>query len=573
MKLLLLAMNFLNRKEVAMFDTLHLTNMLRLEVESIPETGLPLDAFPDKIQEIILNLARYENFNVEYTASIILSAVATAIGNSCHIRIKGEWKTCPSLYMMLVGRPGLGKTPPLGFIYKPINEYDDRLHEKYNEEYDEYERAMSAGKHGTDGEERLLKKPNFITTVIYDSTPEAMMNIHQHNQRGITLVVDEILALFNSVKRYNSKNNLIEDLLTAYSGQPLKIIRKSESRPVLIKNPCINVIGSVQTNMLQEVFRTEFLANGLLDRFLFVYPKNRKISGWRREEINTLRPDIMNQWRTIINRVFSIPCILDDKGTTVNPRILTMSDDAEECFYEWYNGIIDAVNAIEDDADVEETEEVSEQKHQLEKKVDKYANIIFGSDDPEEKTGEEVDDEELVRAKAKKNKFDSGYDFFDEAPKKSMGVIKSSDLRDAEDFDVIGEVERKAETVKQNALEKENNKETEGEQTDKRSTEEVLANVGKNIGNALRGFAGGVKNFGIHCGYFCKNVSIMIKRKRAIAKRKKAEEERRERERQKAERARMRAERGESDGLVQVHSRTDRRPQQNRRPANRNKRR
>ena len=52
----------------------------------------------------------------------------------------------------------------------------------------------------------------------------------------------------------------------------------------------------------------------------------------------------------------------------------------------------------------------------------------------------------------------------------------------------------------------------------------------KNIGNALRGFAGGVKNFGIHCGYFCKNVSIMIKHKRAIAKRKKAEEERRERE-------------------------------------------
>ena len=97
-----------------MFDTIHLTNMLRSEVEGVPETGLPLDAFPDKIQEIILNLARYENFNVEYTASIVLSAVATAIGNSCHIRIKGEWKTCPSLYMMLVGRPGLGKTPPLG---------------------------------------------------------------------------------------------------------------------------------------------------------------------------------------------------------------------------------------------------------------------------------------------------------------------------------------------------------------------------------------------------------------------------------------------------------------------------
>lgn len=223
----------------------------------------------------------------------------------------------------------------------------------------------------------------------------------------------------------------------------------------------------------------------------------------------------------------------------------------------------------EDDADVVDAEEVPEQKHPLEKKVDEYANIIFGSDEPEE----EIDDEELVRAKAKKNKFDSGYDFFEEAPKKSMGVIKSSDLRDAEDVDVIGEVEKKAETVRKNALEEEHNKENESEPTDKRSTEEVLANVGKNIGNALRGFAGGVKNFGIHFGYFCKNVSRMIKRKRAIAKRKKAEEERRERERQKAERARRRAERDENDGLVQVHSRTDRRPWQNHRPSNRNNRR
>ena len=66
-----------------MFDTVHLTNMLRSEVEGIPETGLPLDDFPDKIQEIILNLARYENFNVEYTASIVLSAVASVYCSFC----------------------------------------------------------------------------------------------------------------------------------------------------------------------------------------------------------------------------------------------------------------------------------------------------------------------------------------------------------------------------------------------------------------------------------------------------------------------------------------------------------
>ncbi len=52
-----------------MYDRLQLTNMLRSEVERIPETGLPLEVFPARIQELVLNLARYENFNVEYTAS------------------------------------------------------------------------------------------------------------------------------------------------------------------------------------------------------------------------------------------------------------------------------------------------------------------------------------------------------------------------------------------------------------------------------------------------------------------------------------------------------------------------
>ena len=75
-----------------MYNIQQLTNMLRSEVEHIPQTGLPLDAFPEKVREIVLDLSRYENFNVEYTASIILSAVATAIGN---YQRRMEDRTCP----------------------------------------------------------------------------------------------------------------------------------------------------------------------------------------------------------------------------------------------------------------------------------------------------------------------------------------------------------------------------------------------------------------------------------------------------------------------------------------------
>jgi len=252
--------------------------------------------------------------------------------------------------MMLVGRPGLGKTPPLSFLYRPIHEQDDRMFEHYMQECDEHERALAAaGKNDS----LLLKKPQLVTTVISDFTPEALMHVHQHNLRGVAIEVDEILAMFNSVKRYNSKNNLIEDLLSAYSGRPLKSVRKSEARPILIRQPCINVIGSVQTNLLPEIFRNEYKANGLLDRFLFVYPKDQRISKWQRTDHNTPRPDTMGQWCTILNRILNLPCPMGEKGNSVCSTVLNLAKDAEAYFYDWYNSIIDTVNAVEKDAEVD----------------------------------------------------------------------------------------------------------------------------------------------------------------------------------------------------------------------------
>ena len=77
------------------------------------------------------------------------------------------------------------------------------------------------------------------------------------------------------------------------------------------------------------------------------------ISVWRRNDRNIGRPDILGKWRDILNKVLNIPCIVDEKSNTVSPLIINMDDDAEEYFYSWYNGIIEEVNAIEDDNEVE----------------------------------------------------------------------------------------------------------------------------------------------------------------------------------------------------------------------------
>lgn len=167
-------------------------------------------------------------------------------------------------------------------------------------------------------------------------------------------------------------------------------------------------------------------------------------------------------------------------------------------------------------------------------------------DEPDESDTEEVDeefeeyssDEVLVREESNQEKFKNSSDFFEEAPKKIMGVISSKEIEEAEEYDVIGEVEQRAE-----AIEKEPPKKGEG------------------FSKAMKAIGGGLKSFGVHCGYFAANVKRSVKRKRAMNKRKKAEEERRRRqmERRQQQRA-VKERRRDENGLVQVHRRDDRRP-------------
>lgn len=189
-------------------------------------------------------------------------------------------------------------------------------------------------------------------------------------------------------------------------------------------------------------------------------------------------------------------------------------------------------------------QEAAENKPQenIEEDVQDFEPDVFEEFDEEEE--EYYNDEELVRQASKRTKFNDSDDFFEEAPKKIMGVISSKDIRDAEDYDVINEVEKRVSEV-----------------------EKSNASVGENVLNVFKKIGGGIKSFAVHFGYFCTNVSRMIKRRNAQKKRQKAEEERRERARLRAAKERQQRREMQNGGLVQVHRRNDRRPTQNGRPS------
>ncbi|EYA72336.1 hypothetical protein M132_1097 [Bacteroides fragilis str. S24L15] len=317
-----------------------------MEFEGVFEKKIPLDAFPAKIQDMILALSRQENYSIEYMMASLLVAVSTAIGNAVNIRIRGGWISNPALYMILVGRPGMGKTPPLDFVFHPIRKHDAKAIKQFKLEMEQYNNLIEKNKGKKENITPLPDKPILRRTIISDFTPEALMRALDDNHRGIVVYVDEIMGMFNAVNQY-SRGQLIEQLLTAFSGKPLDISRCSMLVPIHIEYPFINIVGTMQTTRMHELIEKGYKENGLLDRIIFVYPSSQEISDWQLDEDSSFASfeRHSNMWESIINKVIDLP--FTDNGNVQS--ILDFSSEAKAYFTNWRNNAIRAVNQIQDD--------------------------------------------------------------------------------------------------------------------------------------------------------------------------------------------------------------------------------
>ena len=327
-------------------DAINLCNAIRMEFEGVFEKKIPLEAFPAKIQDMILTLARQENYTIEYMMASLLVAVSTAIGNAVNIRIRGGWISNSALYMILIGRPGTGKTPPLDFAFRPIRKHDAQAVKQFKLEMEQYNNLIESNKGKKENTTPLPDKPILQRTIISDFTPEALMRALDDNHRGVVVYVDEIMGMFNAVNQY-SRGQLIEQLLTAFSGKPLDISRCSMPIPIHIEYPFINIVGTMQTTRMHELIEKGYKENGLLDRIIFVYPSSQDISDWQLDEDSSFASlqKYSNLWEAIINKVVDLPFTNNDNVQ----NILDFSSEAKAYFTNWRNNAIRAVNQIQDD--------------------------------------------------------------------------------------------------------------------------------------------------------------------------------------------------------------------------------
>ena len=140
--------------------------------------SFPLEIFPKAIRDIIEALEEYENYNVDFTAASFLTVFAAAMGNTWSVRFMTGWVSRPIIYMVLVGSPSCGKTPPLQQAVAPLLKLDgeyDMIYCKEMETYRRWER-MSAKQRERHSLPEEMKMPQRKCHVVVDSTVEALIS-------------------------------------------------------------------------------------------------------------------------------------------------------------------------------------------------------------------------------------------------------------------------------------------------------------------------------------------------------------------------------------------------------------
>ena len=239
--------------------------MIEIKIKDmIDDAGaiLPVDGLSPNATEMLRKVAS----SLQCPVDIALSAMFATVGVAMVKRViidDGKYRNYPCLWVCVVAPSGSNKSTPIRFFLQPLKDRDSYNYGVYREELRAYRQA------GDDKGD----KPVFKQYVISDSTPEARNQVLSVNPNGILLYRDELKGMIDDFCRY-AKSGELSQMLSMFDSDTIVVNRKSDE-PLLIKDPFMSIIGSIQPSVLVDTFGNDnMMNNGFNQRWLFCYPES-----------------------------------------------------------------------------------------------------------------------------------------------------------------------------------------------------------------------------------------------------------------------------------------------------------
>lgn len=340
-----------------------------LEPLPIPDDLLPVKAFdykllPDSIRPWIVDISERMQCPPDFPAVAAMVALSSVIGRKACLQPKrfDDWKIMPNLWGMVVGRPGVKKSPALSQALAPLGRlgiaakesHDDAMREflidtQLNEmTADSASKKAKAlvGKGDTEAARRVLMSaseddgtptPTLRRYKVNDSTVEALGEILIENPNGVLAYRDELNGLLRSMDQ-EGQESARAFYLQAYDGdQGYTFDRIMRGRNLHIPAVCIALLGGIQPGKLQSYINDAVRGgagdDGLLQRFgLLVWPdiegEWKNVDRWPDTRAKTAAFEVFHN----LDR---LEAGIDPDTEQAAPRVHKFTDEAQKIFDGW----------------------------------------------------------------------------------------------------------------------------------------------------------------------------------------------------------------------------------------------
>jgi predicted DNA binding protein len=317
----------------------------KVEIEriEIPKEELifPIEVFPEALQSYILLNQKTLNHSIDYMGSSLLWLIALCIGNACKVEVKTGWRESVNIWIGLIGKAGLGKTPSINAIIFPIskkNSFEIKHYQNEYKKYKEYDKLSTKEK--KDVEE--VKEPVRKQLIVNDVTIEALADLHEENEVGIAVFKDELNGWIKDMNKYKPGSDL-EFWLSCWSNQQAILTRKT-AKSSFIQSPLIPVLGGIQPGIFSQISTLENKDNGFLDRLLVCYPE-KEIEHYNR---NSIDQEVLDWYEAFMSQFYDQmrKNILQlNKFGDIESRIIKFDSEAEHEWERIFNNITDMQNS------------------------------------------------------------------------------------------------------------------------------------------------------------------------------------------------------------------------------------
>ena len=282
----------------------------------LPETPVfPLDLLPASLRPWINDASDRAQVPAEFIAAPALVTLGGIVGRSVAIHPKAhdDWLVIPNLWGMVIGRPGVLKSPAVNEALGPIKRLAGEAQHAHEEDSAQHEArrmmakaslsasqemAKAAAKSGDseklataendliaanrDLEEAETHERRYFTN---DGTVEKIGELLNQNPRGLMVIRDELSGWMRNLEKSGREGDR-EFFLEAWNGTGRFTYDRIGRGTLHVDALCLSMLGTIQPGKLQSYITGAMAGgagdDGLLQRF--------QVTVW---------PDITGEWKNV----------------------------------------------------------------------------------------------------------------------------------------------------------------------------------------------------------------------------------------------------------------------------------